>query len=57
MIWSRFRLVMGTPHLNPLPFTKGEGGRNPADPKLTINEQDLCLGKANCVMSLAVLDS
>ena len=37
MIWSRLALLMATPHLDPLPFTKGSGG--PVDPKLTINEQ------------------
>jgi hypothetical protein len=29
---------MATPHLNPLPFSKGRGGTGRADPKLTINE-------------------
>ena len=38
MIWSRLPLLMATPHLDPLPFTKGRGGRSPVDPKLTINE-------------------
>jgi hypothetical protein len=38
MISSRLTLSMATPHLNPLPFTKGRGGRSPVDPKLTINE-------------------
>jgi hypothetical protein len=38
MISSRLTLSMATPHLNPLPFTKGRGDRSPVDPKLTINE-------------------
>ena len=48
MISSRLMLSMATPHLpptlrygvayNPVPFTKGRGGRSPVDPKLTINE-------------------
>ena len=38
MISSQLTLLMATPHLNPLPFTKGRGGRSPVDPKLTINE-------------------
>jgi hypothetical protein len=38
MISSRLTLLIATPHLNSLPFTKGRGGRNPVGPKLTINE-------------------
>ena len=46
MIWSRLALLMATPHLDPLPFTKGRGGRSPVDPKLTINEHYLALAVA-----------
>ena len=38
MISSQLTLLMTTPHLNPLPFTKGRGGRSPVDSKLTVNE-------------------
>jgi len=31
--------ALNTPHLNPLPFTKGRGGRSAVNPKLTINER------------------
>ena len=31
MILSRWTLPPETPHLNPLPFGKGRGGRSPAD--------------------------
>ena len=39
MISSRLTLSMATPHLDPVPFTKGRGGRRPVDPKLTVNER------------------